>query len=96
MKTKGSTKTVELNDSNFTTSEMTEFVTKIIDDRINYQKLQFLKAWEQNHKMDKSPFSKKITELEQKKGEAYSLLAKTSKNQLSIMMQDTLKLALVG
>lgn len=87
---------VEFNDGDFTSSEMNELMIKMIDDRINHQKIQYLRNWERNHSTSRVPYIKKIAELKQKKNELTNIIAQAKEKHKKVNIQDRIQFKLVS
>jgi hypothetical protein len=56
--------TIRLVDGEFTPSQASEVISSLINQKINYHKLEVLQNWERNHKYDQEPLLNRIKELE--------------------------------
>ncbi|MEO8234208.1 MAG: hypothetical protein ABI549_02235 [Flavobacterium sp.] len=56
--------TIQLLDGEFTPSQAFDLITALINQKINYHKLEGLKNWERDHKYDEAPLRNRIKELE--------------------------------
>lgn len=81
-------KQVELVDGEFTSAQALDILNALIDQLINYHKIENLQNWEHNHNIDSNPYFKKIHELEEQK--------KTINSNLSEIKQNGQKLIVNG
>lgn len=81
-------KKVKLVDGEFTPAQTLNILNDLIDQKINYHKLENIRQWEQNHKIDEKPFIKRIEELEDEK--------KALKSYISEMGQEVKNLSISG
>lgn len=63
----------------FTPSEAAQVVLSLIDEKINFHKVQKLQLWEGNHKCQTGPLDGRIKELELEKKAAAAFIEKTRK-----------------
>lgn len=60
-------KKVKLVDGEFTPTQALDILNALIDQKINYHKIENLQHWEQNHNTDPKPYIRRIKELEEEK-----------------------------
>ncbi|SDG64320.1 hypothetical protein [Psychroflexus sediminis] len=60
-------KKVKLVDGEFTPTQASDILNALIDQKINYHKIENLQHWEQNHNNDSKPFITRIQALEKEK-----------------------------
>lgn len=60
-------KLVKLVDGEFTPDQAMEILRALINQKINYHKIENQQNWERNHNLDSEPFFKRIQELEEEK-----------------------------
>jgi DNA-binding HxlR family transcriptional regulator len=58
---------IQLVKGEFTPSEASHIITNLIDDKINFHKIQRLQMWEGNHKCKTDQLDNRIKELEKEK-----------------------------
>jgi hypothetical protein len=87
------TKHIKLVDGEFTPSQALDILSALIDEKINYHKVENLQHWESNHHTDPQPFLKRIQELEHQKQvlEDYVLKLKKAGQNLKINGKLSLK-----
>ncbi len=66
-KQKKQSQKIQLVKGEFTPSEASHIVMSLIDEKINFHKIQRLQIWEGNHKCKTSQFDGRIAELEKRK-----------------------------
>lgn len=67
--------TVQLVKGAFTPSQALDIVMSLINQKINYHKLQGMQLWEQNHNYDEMPVNNRIDELEAQRAAAAAFIA---------------------
>ena len=79
----------------FTPSEAADIVRALIEEKINFHKIQRLQRWEGAHTCDTSDLNDRITQLEQEKQEALAYIAelRASNKRLSIYGNLRIKIA---
>ncbi|NEV93976.1 hypothetical protein G3567_07430 [Psychroflexus sp. YR1-1] len=60
-------KKVKLVDGEFTPTQASDILIALIDQKINYHKIENLQHWEQDHNNDPKPYMMRIQELEKEK-----------------------------
>lgn len=70
---------VQLVNGVFTPSEAADIIGSLIDEKINFHKIQRLQRWEGNHKCDTGDLNDRITELEQDRAQALEFIAQIRK-----------------
>lgn len=68
-------KTVQLIDGTFTPSETSDLVSSLIEEKINFHKIQRLQQWEGNHHANSNHLEERIVALEQEKADAKEFIA---------------------
>ena len=65
---------VKLVDGEFTPLQASDIVSSLIEQKINFHKVENLQYWEKDHKNDQKPFIKRVKELEDAEKEAKSFI----------------------
>jgi hypothetical protein len=65
--TEKETKKIQLVKGEFTPSEASHIITSLIDEKINFHKIQRLQMWEGNHRCKPDELNGRIEELEKEK-----------------------------
>jgi DNA-binding HxlR family transcriptional regulator len=65
--TEKSTQKIQLVKGEFTPSEASHIITNLLNDKINFHKIQRLQMWEGNHKCKTNKLDDRIKELEKEK-----------------------------
>lgn len=60
-------KKVKLVDGEFSATQALDILTALINQKINFHKIQKHQHWEQDHTIDETPYIKRIQELEEEK-----------------------------
>jgi hypothetical protein len=91
-RTESSTQKFQLVKGTFTPSEASQVVMSLIDEKINFHKVQKLQLWEENHKCHTGPLDGRIEELEQEKKAAAAFIEKTRKLGQTLKINGTLEI----
>jgi hypothetical protein len=91
-RTESTTQKFQLVKGAFTPSEAAHVVMSLIDEKINFHKVQKLQLWEGNHKCQTGPLDGRIAELEQEKKAAAAFIEKTRKLGQSLEIDGILKI----
>ncbi|AFL85132.1 hypothetical protein Belba_2583 [Belliella baltica DSM 15883] len=83
-------KLVKLVDGEFTPDQAMEILRALIDQKINYHKIENQQNWERNHNIDSEPFFKRIQELEEEKKNIYQYISNLKKEGKSIEIKGVL------
>ncbi|MDF0707848.1 hypothetical protein [Flagellimonas okinawensis] len=77
---------IQLVDGTFTPTEASDVITALIDEKINFHKIQRLKIWEGNHLSTTKFLDSRIGELEQEKSVARNIIdqARTKGKKIAI------------
>jgi hypothetical protein len=67
---------VELVNGVFTASETADLINNLIDEKINFHKIQRLQRWEGNHNCDTGDLNSRIAELEQEREKTTAFISK--------------------
>ena len=83
---------VQLVKGAFTTSEAADIVGALIDEKINFHKIQRLQRWEGNHKSDTGDLNDRIAELEASRDQALAYISQMRKQGKVLQIRGTLEL----
>lgn len=72
-------KKVKLVDGEFTPTQASDIINALIDQKINYHKIENLQHWEQDHNSDPKPYMLRIQELEEEKKAIDSYISEIKK-----------------
>ncbi len=75
--TKKTKEKIQLVKGEFTPSEASDIIISLIDEKINFHKIQRLQLWEGNHKSDTDQLDGRIKELREEKRIAREFIADT-------------------
>ncbi|MDP5105015.1 MAG: hypothetical protein NWQ31_02460 [Polaribacter sp.] len=67
---------IQLVKGGFTPNQASDVVMSLLNQKINYHKLESIQQWEQNHKYDREPLKKRIQQLEAEKEIAAEFISK--------------------
>jgi hypothetical protein len=81
-------KKVKLVDGTFTPAEASDILNNLINQKINYHKIEKLQQWEQNHNINEKPYINRLQELEADKKAINSFITE--------MMQEGKRLSISG
>ena len=87
------TQKIELVKGEFTPSEASDIIMKLIDIKINFHKIQRLQIWEGNHKCKTNQLDGRIQELEKEKEIAREFINSKRGLGLNLIINGTLKLS---
>ncbi len=85
---------VQLVKGEFTPSEAADILSALIDEKINFHKLQRLQRWEGNHKSDTGDLNNRIVELEESRDQALAFISQARKAGKQLHIKGTLELTL--
>ncbi len=86
---------VQLVKGEFTPSEASHVILSLLDEKINFHKIQRLQLWEGDHKYDTEPLKKRIKELEAEKVKIQEFLARSPATGKNIKINGILNVSLV-
>ena len=86
------TKQVQLIDGEFTPTQAFDILNSLIDQKINYHKIENLQLWEKNHDNDPQPFIDRIQQLEEEKKAIDVYLSKLKKEGKLKLDDETINL----
>jgi len=86
---------VKLVDGIFTPVQASDVISSLIQQKINYHKVENLQNWEKNHSADQQPFIDRIKELEDAKNKAKAFLKEMKKDGKQIKIEGDLKISVV-
>lgn len=93
--TKTAKKKIQLVKGEFTPSEAYDVIMSLIDEKINFHKLQRLQLWEGNHLGTTDPLDNRIKELMEEKQMTKEFLARTRGSGKSYVINGVLEINLV-
>ncbi|MBO0353381.1 hypothetical protein LDL77_16715 [Flagellimonas marinaquae] len=86
---------IQLVDGTFTPTEASDVITALIDEKINFHKIQRLKIWEGNHLGKTNLLDSRIGELEQEKLTARNIIDHARAKGKQIVINGTLEIKYV-
>lgn len=86
---------IQLVDGTFTPTEASDVITALIDEKINFHKIQRLKIWEGNHSSKTNMLDNRIDELEKEKMTARTIIERARKNGKNITINGILEIKYV-
>lgn len=93
--TKVANHSVQLVKGEFTSLEALDIVIALIDEKINFHKLQRLQIWEGNHVCKTDYLNDRIVELEQEKQAIKDFISKTRIKGAKLKIKGTLELKVI-
>ena len=87
-------RTIQLVKGSFTPSEATDVIFSLIDEKINFHKLQKLTQWEGNHRSKSPQLNNRIEELEQEKETARRIIELARGQGKNVRISGVLKMDL--
>jgi hypothetical protein len=94
-KTEKTTQMIQLVKGEFTVSEASQVIMSLIDEKINFHKIQRLQLWEGNHKYKTDILDGRIKELVNEKRVASEFLAKTGGPDRKLKINGVLEITVV-
>lgn len=76
----------------FTPSQASDLLMALIDQKINYHKIENLQLWERNHNTDPNPIKNRIKELENEKKIAKAFISKMRTEGKNINLNGVLEM----
>lgn len=92
--TKKVTQKVQLVKGEFTPSEASHIIMNLIDEKINFHKIQRLQIWESNHNCKTDQIDSRIAELEQEKEIARDYINKSRGTGQNLNINGTLEISI--
>ncbi len=83
---------IQLVKGEFTPSQASEIINSLINQKINYHKLEGLQRWERNHQYDQEPLNRRIEELENEKIRAEEFISKIKDEGKNLKINGILEL----
>lgn len=83
---------VQLVDGQFTPSQAAKIITSLIDQKINFHKVEGFQKWERNHRIDEEPFSKRIEELKEEMKIAKAFISQLEKEGKQVKIDGIIKM----
>ena len=82
----------QLVDGEFTPSQASDIISSLINQKINYHKLEVLQNWERNHKHDEELLRNRINELEEEMKIAKDFILKLKKEGKNVRIDGIIKM----
>ncbi|WP_417371816.1 hypothetical protein [Gelidibacter japonicus] len=83
---------IQLVNGEFTPSQASDVIMSLINQKINYHKIEGLQLWERNHKYDQEPLSNRIKELEVERKIASDFISKMREEGKNLKITGILKM----
>lgn len=94
IKGKGTKQQIQLVKGAFSPSEASDIICALLDEKINFHKLQRLRLWEGSHGCQTAPLDGRIEELEKEKQIAREFIAKNRAAGRRLKITGTLEITL--
>ncbi len=88
------TQKVDLVKGKFTKSEAAHIVSALIDEKINFHKIQRLQLWESDHNCETDGLNNRVQELEDQKQETKNWIRSQKLNGCNFRIEGTLKITI--
>ena len=88
-------KKIQLVKGRFTPTQAMDIILSLINQKINYHKIERIQLWEKNHKSDPEPLSKRILELQEEKKSAEKFLLKMKAEGKDVTINGVLEFTIV-
>ena len=85
---------IQLVKGEFTPSDASFVIMALIDEKINFHKIQRLQKWEGNHKANTNELDDRITELQKEKEIAREFIDKTRKQKGNLKINGILEITI--
>lgn len=89
-------KSVQIINNKFNPAEARDVVSSIIDEHVNFCKVQHLSSWERNHSIDGGLINNKIEELNDKKDALNRIINQAKESDCEIYISGTIEIKLVN
>ncbi len=93
VKTEKTVQKIELVKGEFTPSEASDVVSALIDEKINFHKIQRLQFWEGNHRGETKHLDGRIAELQEEKRIAKEFIQNTRNLGKNLVIDGVLKIS---
>ena len=93
--TQKTTKKIQLVKGDFTPSEASHVIMNLMDEKINFHKIQRLQIWEGNHKCETSELDGRIAELTKEKEIAREFINKARSQGLKLKINGVLEISIL-
>lgn len=87
------TQKIQLVKGNFTATEASEVIMNLINEKINFHKLQRLQMWEKDHEFNTDPLNARIKELKKEKEIAKEFIENLKSSGQKIKINGVLELS---
>lgn len=87
---------IQLVKGDFTPSEAVHIIRSLIDEKINFHKIQRLQIWEGNHKCNTEQLDGRIKELEKEKEIAHEFINKSRSSGQKLQINGTLEITVAS
>lgn len=85
-------RTIKLVDGEFSPSQALEVISSLINQKINYHKLEGLQKWERDHQFDHEPLRNRIEELEEEMKLVDDFISKLKEEGKNLKIDGIIKL----
>ena len=92
--TKTDSQQIQLVTGSFSASEASDIICALLDEKINFHKLQRLKLWEGSHGCQTNQLDGRIHELEEEKKVAREFIARVRESGRALKISGTLEITL--
>ena len=89
------TKEIQLVKGSFSPFEASQIILSLINEKINFHKIERLQIWEGNHNCETEPLDKRIEELEKEKVNAKQIIEKAKELGAQIKINGVLAISLI-
>ena len=83
---------IQLVKGEFTPSQASDVIMALINQKINYHKIEGLQNWERNHKYDQEPLNNRINELEEEKRIAAAFISKMREQSKNLKIKGIIEM----
>lgn len=87
--------TIQLVDGEFSPSQASDIISSLINQKINYHKLEGLQNWERNHKFNGEPLRNRIKELEDAMKQTKDFMSELKNGGKKVKIDGIIKITVV-
>lgn len=91
-----SSKEIQLIDGEFLKHQALEIISTLIDQKINYHKIEGMQLWESDHNIDKTPIHGRIEELQQEKQDLEAFIKKLEDRDVKLKVNGVLEIEVIN
>jgi hypothetical protein len=86
---------IQLVDGEFTPSQASDIISSLIEQKINYHRLEGLQNWERNHTYDEEPLRNRIKELNDEMKRFKDFVSELKEKGKNVKIEGVIKMSVV-